>query len=220
MEIGALTPANSAATQSQATLAEDFDTFLQLLTTQLQNQDPLEPMDSNEFTDQLVQFTGVEQAIATNQNLEALISLVNASTTGAALGYLGQDAVAATSTTALQNGSAVWTYDLDGRAEEVALTITDQSGRVVFTGEGPGESGRNTFTWDGQSNGGSTLPDGSYTLQVSAQDSSGNRINTETFVIGRVSAVDFDPSGPLLTINGQTMPLSLIQSVSEPNAES
>ena len=97
MEISQLgaNPAAAASEVAGAKLAENFDTFLQLLTTQLQHQDPLSPMESNEFVAQLVQFSEVEQAIASNKSLEKLIDLQNTNQATAAIGYIGQTVEAA-----------------------------------------------------------------------------------------------------------------------------
>src|SRR5215213_11739157 len=103
-------PTTSAA--NNATLAKNFDTFLSLLTTQLKNQNPLEPLDSNQFTQQLVQFAQVEQQINMNTSLGTLVSLQQSGQTTAAMSFLGSTAVVEGSTTQLQNGQAGWAFSL------------------------------------------------------------------------------------------------------------
>ena len=146
--IAAQSSALSRADKSANSLADNFDTFLRLLTTQLQNQDPLDPMDSNEFTRQLVEFSGVEQAIHTNKNLENLISLVSAGATSTAVSYLGKEATASSTTTHLDE-DATWNYTLPKESATTIATITNSSGRVVFAGPVSGAAGKNSFTWDG-----------------------------------------------------------------------
>src|SRR4051812_4190748 len=94
----------------KTTLAGNFDTFLQLLTTQLKNQNPLDPLDTNQFTQQLVQFAQVEQQMKQNDSLSTLISLEKATQTTAALGFLGSDVVVDGDTAKLTNGQAKWSF--------------------------------------------------------------------------------------------------------------
>src|SRR5690242_18729124 len=134
----ASTPTNttSAAANAQKTLSGNFDTFLTLLTTQLKNQDPLSPMDSNQFTQQLVQFSQVEQQINSNKNLESLIALTKSQSTTSAVSYLGKTLTITDGTAALQNGSAQWAYSLPGDATSVKLLVTDAKGHAVYLGTG------------------------------------------------------------------------------------
>ncbi len=218
MDISSATAATaqSQATQSTTQLADNFDTFLTLLTAQLKNQDPLEPLKTNEFTQQLVQFSSVEQAIAQNKNLEILVALAQASVTGSAVGYLGQEIEAAGDTTLLQNGQAQWSYDVARAADSVTLAITDVGGGVVYSAPGETGAGQHDFTWDGTGFGGQSLPDGAYTLNIIAKDTAGNTITTDTRVTGRVTAIDFSGAEPTLTINGVSVRLGDVVTLSEP----
>ena len=171
MEIA--TALSGTAPQSQAdtariSVADTFDNFLKLLTTQLQHQDPLEPMDSTEFTQQLVQFTNVEQNIATNKNLEQLVALMQSGQAASAVGYLGNIVEMRGSETHLDDGQATWRYELPGPAESVTLAITDATGRLVWTGAGQQSLGSHDFVWDGNDNAGNPLPEGSYALSITA----------------------------------------------------
>src|SRR5215216_5770382 len=109
-------PTTSAA--NNATLAKNFDTFLSLLTTQLKNQNPLEPLDTNQFTQQLVQFAGVEQQINMNQQLTSLVNLQKSAQATQALVYLGSTATVDGTTTKLTNGAAVWSFLVDKPSTE------------------------------------------------------------------------------------------------------
>src|SRR6185312_7829343 len=124
--------AASAADDSKKQLSANFDTFLTLLTTQLKNQDPLSPMDSNHFTQQLVQFSQVEQQINANKNLESLIALTKSRSAADAVSYLGKTLTLTDGNAALMNGQAKWAYTLDTDAATTTLTVLGAKGHVVF----------------------------------------------------------------------------------------
>src|SRR6187200_46839 len=143
------TTSASGATKSQSQLAANFDTFLVLLTAQLKNQDPLEPMDSNQFTQQLVQFSQVEQQINSNKNLESLIALSKASTATDAVSYLGKTVTLTDGTAALMDGQANWAYSLDNKASSATLYVKNMRGDVVYSAPAEMTEGMHSFTWDG-----------------------------------------------------------------------
>ncbi len=196
-------------------LAEDFDTFLSLLTTQLANQDPLDPLDSNEFVAQLVSFSGVEQAINTNTKLDSLVGLLTTSQTAAAVGFLGTTVEAKGDTATLANGEATYIYNLPANAASTTIQIRDDQGNIVFTGSGEVAAGDHTYVWDGRDSNGTALPDGVYSISVTAKDSFGKPIDATTRISGRVTGVDTSSGSPVLTINGAQVPFEDIVSVRE-----
>jgi flagellar basal-body rod modification protein FlgD len=203
------TQQNNALSQ----LSGNFNTFLTLLTTQLQNQDPLSPMDSNQFTQQLVEFSGVEQQINTNDNLKTLIGLTQSQGVNNAVGYLGKTVTLTNGKAALSGGAANWTYALNNTAATTALTVTDANGKVVYVTQGETNSGAHSFTWDGKSNAGSDLPDGTYTLTVTAQDSNGTNVNSAVASKGIVDQIDMTGDQPQLMIGPMEIPLSEVATV-------
>ncbi len=207
--------ANSAATGAAKTLAQDFDTFLTLLTSQLQNQDPLEPMDSSEFTSQLVQFASVEQAIQTNKNFETLISLTSANTTSAALDYLGRQVTYTGADSNLQGAGIDWSYILDPDAIASSIAVKDATGKVVFAADGPEDGGAHQFAWNGKDNNGQDLPDGVYSLSISAIDKAQNPVSAEIFSSGTVTGVDVTATDPLLSLGAITQPLTNVREISQ-----
>jgi len=210
---GPATGNTSQAAQDRSTLADNFNTFLTLLTSQLQNQDPLSPMDSNQFTQQLVQYSGVEQQIRTNQTLEGLVTQYQAASAGAALSYLGKDAIIEADDTYLAGGAANWAYDLPETAKDITLNVKDSHGRVVYSTSGVKAQGEHLFTWDGTTTSGTTAPDGVYTLEVDAHNDSGTAINSTTTVREVIMGVDFTGSSPTVMTPSGTRDLSKIRSV-------
>lgn len=206
------TPGSSASATS-GTLAGNFQTFLTLLTTQLQNQNPLDPLDTNQFTQQLVQFAGVEQQLKTNDQLASLVTLQQTAQSTQALGFVGKTAVVDGSTATLTNGAASWNLGVT-KDSTVNVTIANAAGQNVFTGSYPVTAGDNqAFNWDGKGTDGTQWPAGKYTLTATAKDTSGNTVGVNTQVQGVVSSVDLTQTPPLLTIGGQSYTVSQIKGI-------
>jgi flagellar basal-body rod modification protein FlgD len=195
--------------------ADDFDDFLLLLTTQLQNQDPTEPLDTNEFTSQLVQFASVEQQLAQNANLEKLVEATVSSGVQEGLGFIGKGIEAPGDEGVLAGGQAAFTYKLDEQAANVDVTIQDERGQPVFSGAGATTAGRNTVVWDGI-NSFTNQPEtpGTYQITVNAKDARGESIGVETFTTGRVSAAEVNEQGEvILTVGEKKIPVSEVEAV-------
>jgi len=202
----------SSALSSNAEIASDFTTFLQLLTTQLQNQDPLSPMDTNQFTQQLVEFAGVEQQMKTNDTLSTLVSLQQSAQTTQALSLVGATVVVNGTTAELSNGQATWALNATQPAT-ATVTITAPSGQTAYTGTVSVSSGSQTFTWNGVGNDGTTWPAGNYTLTATAVTASGQSTTVTSQVEGKVSSVDLTQTPPTVTVGGQTYKISDIQQI-------
>lgn len=210
MDINALTSgAASAADQSQKKLADDFDQFLSLLTTQLQYQDPLDPMDSSEFTNQLVAFTQVEQSIATNKNLEKLISRVKNSDMSNAVGYLGTEVTIQTDRAGLRDNVAKWEYGLSTDSEETTLTVKDSNGKTLHEISGNNKAGLHEFVWNAPEN----TPDGIYQLTISAETANGTEVQTAIYSKGKVETIETLNGEIHLSVNGILTATSNVQAV-------
>jgi flagellar basal-body rod modification protein FlgD len=213
-------PAGSSTSTAAATnalasqqIAGNFQSFLQLLTTQLQNQNPLDPLDTNQFTQQLVEFAGVQQQLNTNDSLATLVSLQQTSQATQALNYVGKTAVVSGSTAALANSTATWQLSVP-TASTVNITIANSTGQTVFTGSYNASAGNNQpFEWNGQGNDGTQWPDGNYTLTATAKDGGGNTVAITSAIEGTVNSVDLTQSPPLLSIGGHTYTVNQIQSI-------
>jgi flagellar basal-body rod modification protein FlgD len=203
--------ATSALASSQ--IAGNFQSFLTLLTTQLQNQNPLDPLDTNQFTQQLVEFAGVQQQLNTNDSLATLVSLQQTAQSTQALGFVGKTAVVSGSTAALTDSTATWQISVP-TASNVNVTIASSTGQTVFSGSYSVAAGNNQpFTWNGQGSDGTQEPDGNYTMTATAKDASNNTVAITTAIQGVVSSVDLSQSPPLLSIGGQTYTVNQIQSI-------
>lgn len=198
-------------------LASNFQTFLSLLTTQLRNQDPLSPVDSNEFTAQLTQMAGVEQQLLTNELLTNLLSAQQGDGLTNAAQYIGKDATAVWSATRFEDGEASWSYELADNAASATLQVLDASGKVVWSGDAPDKTnGLHDFKWDGQTTGGGQVDDGGvYTLKVFAKDGAGKDVDSQVLIRGRVTGVEMYDGTPFVIIGKSIMPISSLIALEE-----
>jgi flagellar basal-body rod modification protein FlgD len=213
------TSSTSSTSGDRQQIAGNFDEFLQLLTTQLQNQNPLDPLDTNQFTQQLVEFSGVEQQLKTNDFLSSLVT-ANANTTNSnAVGYIGKTVTASGVNSELVNGKAQWNFTIPDAAN-VTVNIKDASGNTVYTETGAMQAGTGQFNWDGKDTQGNTQPPGTYSISMQAVDAEGKSVNASTQTTGLVTGVDFTGSEPVLLVGSSRLNLSGVLSVITPTASS
>ena len=218
--VDSVTTASAAAgTISSGTksLASNFETFLSLLTTQLKNQDPLSPVDSNEFTAQLTQMAGVEQQLLTNTLLKSLLGSQQAGGLSDAAAYIGKDATGVWAATELTDGKAEWNYELAANASKATLQVVNGAGQVVWSGDAPDKTtGVHAFTWDGKTTGGGQADDGGvYTLKITATDAAGKAVTSQALIQGQVTGVELYDGQPYVTIGNSIMPLSSLISIEQ-----
>lgn len=194
-------------------LSGNFSTFLTLLTTQLKNQDPTSPMDSNAFTQQLVMYSQVEQQINTNTNLKSLITQGTSNAAAMTTGYLGKKVSIVNGNAPLIGGSASWTYNLGGPAATTELRVTDTNGKTVFNATGEMGAGNHSFVWNGKDNGGNQLSDGAYKLTVTATDAAGGKIDSNVASAATVTQIDMTGSTPRLIIGTMEIDLADIAAI-------
>ena len=193
-------------------ITSNFTTFLQLLTTQLKNQNPLDPLDTNQFTQQLVEFAQVEQQMKSNDQLSSLVSLEKSAQASTALAYVGSTVVVDGSTSPLSNGSATWNLNVT-KPSTATITIKDATGQTAYTGNFGVNPGNQPFTWNGRGNDGKVWPDGNYTLTATALDASGQSVAISTEVQATVDSVDLTQTPPVLSVNGQNYTLDKIKRI-------
>ena len=221
-----INPAVSSATQSNAQsnsnrsltgLADNLDNFLTILTTQLQHQDPLSPLDTHEFTNQLVLFAGVEQDIQGNSSLEKLIALQQNNVAVGAVSYIGQNIDATGQTNMLRNGEAKYAYTLPGNAKSATLQISDASGKTILVTPAQTTAGRHEFTWDGKDSLGNLAPEGPYSITVLATDAADQPIPVSYSVSGRVTGVEMTNGDATLNLGDVIVPLTQVTRIREAN---
>jgi flagellar basal-body rod modification protein FlgD len=203
---GAAAQTGNAAMKS---LGNNFSNFLSLLMTQLQNQDPTSPLDTNEFTSQLVQFSSVEQQINTNTNLTQLIQLTQATQIQQSAGLLGKPVTVSSSQLSLQSGAAAINFETK-TAEPVAIAVYNAAGAQVQSATLTSAAGPNTWTWDGKNASGNTMADGAYTVSVSAVDTDGTASAVAFTVTGTATSVKSNNGTVQLQMGGLTVPFSSV----------
>lgn len=198
-------------------LNQTFDNFLTLLTTQLKNQDPVSPMDTNQFTSQLVQFTQVEQQMKGNDQLQRLIQLQQASQISYAASLTGKEVQIEGDSGALgDTGSIEFGYTMPRGAATATVNILDARGAVVFSREGEAAAGRHPFVWDGKGSSGQRAPAGTYRIQVVAKTDQEQPVEVKTSVVRTVAGVQLENGSVTLDVGGSTMvPLDRVQTIRE-----
>lgn len=204
--ISALSGATSGSTSASSSSTSDAEsvqtTFLTLLTTQLKNQDPLDPVNSAETTSQLAQIATVEGVSTLNQTLSTLMSNLESTDAIGAANLVGHSVLVEGKDISLSSGSAVGGVELDSAADSVVVTIKNSSGQTVQTVDlGALPAGTNTFTWDGTDSDGNTVSDGTYYISVAAS-SNGTSVSASTLQLGTVNSVSNTSDGVDVNVSG------------------
>ncbi|WP_114088986.1 flagellar hook assembly protein FlgD [Thalassospira profundimaris] len=218
------TNANAASSRAAQSLSQNFDSFLTLLTTQLKNQDPTSPMDSDKFTDQLSQFAQVEQGIQTNKNLENLLTMQGQQRQLSALSYVGAQIEAVGDTNWYTPGEPLnFKYSISPQVPAAKISVVDQNGKTVYAEEVKNIEGVQNFTWKGQNNSGDAIEDeaGAYTLKVQPlstsgepfKDKKGNPAQVSIGVVGKVDSVDIGDTDIYLRIGDVSVPFATLTNV-------
>lgn len=199
------TPATDSTAKPQSTgLNADFTMFLKLLTTQMQNQDPLSPMDTSQYTQQLVQYSQVEQSMAQTSTLKDILSTLGTQNLTQASSLIGRAVEADSNVSGLSSTvPAQWNWTAPRDATTIVATISDASGKVVDTRTVNVTGASGTLGWDGETTSGRQMAEGKYSLAIKALDSSGTEIsNTAVKSIGTVTDVQLNNGAILVTVNG------------------
>lgn len=193
---------------------KDRDNFLLLLTTQLKNQDPTNPTDTNQVTQQIALLSQVEQQTKSNTLLQQLVNSYGQSQTDTAVNYIGRSIEAAGNTSQLSGGTTTFAYDLPANTNSATITISDSAGKVVYSGDAPTATGHNTFTWNGKnSKTGAQQADGAYTYAITAKDTSGKDATATTYSTGVVQSVSQADGVTTLSLGNFSVPLTSVSKV-------
>ncbi len=223
MTVAATTSNPSATSQTlasgQQSLNTTYNSFLTLLTAQLKNQDPLSPMDTNTFTQQLVSMNGVQQQLLSNTLLQQLVTQsTGAGSVGSAVNMIGKSVTSQSSVAALNGGAANWTYTLPSAAANATLEVLDDKGNVVWSGNAPDlTTGDHAFSWNGKTSSGTTLTSGDYTLNVTAANSANQTLAATTSIQGLVTGVQTANGVTQVNVGGVPVNFNTITSVKNPS---
>jgi flagellar basal-body rod modification protein FlgD len=191
---------SSGSSGGKSTL--NYDMFLKLLTAQLKNQDPMSPMDPNQFMSQLAQLSTVEQSMKTNDNLTQLLDAVKSSGMRMDMAYIGRSVEASSNALALSGGSAKTAYAVDGTAAGVRIEVQNDAGQTIYATAGAAQRGRQVFTWNGAKADGTTAPDGLYHVKISAADKDGKTLSVATVITDTVKEVRTNNGVTSLVLKG------------------
>ena len=200
---------------SNVKLAKDLNSFLTLLTSQLKNQDPLSPMDSTEFTNQLTSFAQVEQQINMNSNLSSLIGLSQQSIVSSAVNYIGKTIEGESKQVPLQNGQLKAAYGLSAEAKSVSLVVRDDTGNIVFSKVGKTTQGVHEFNWDGRNSNGKQLDDGVYELSITSVGADEKPVENYVTAFGKVTGVTTINGTTVLLLDKVGIPVDKVLSISQ-----
>lgn len=204
-----------AAANPPPTLNADFNMFLKLLTAQMQHQDPLDPMKTSEYTQQLVQYSQVEQSLQQTAQLKEVVARLASQDMAQASSFIGREARFDSPVAGLGTAPATWTYVTNGKPESMVATIKDANGKVVREVTlDPAAQGR--YSWDGTLADGTRAKDGAYVLSVKALDANGNTMPATINSVAVVKDVVTDGTNVMLGVNGIRMPVSGLVAISAP----
>jgi flagellar basal-body rod modification protein FlgD len=200
---------------SRTSLANNEQTFLKLLTTQLKNQDPLSPTDTTQMTQQITSMTGVEQQLVTNDLLAALVGMNTGTGLSEGVNMIGKQVTATSDNSTLKNGKATFSWSQPGASTSLTVEVKNAAGKVVRTLKPDDQkSGAHTITWDGKDDSGAQLPNGGvYTVAVTAKGADGKELKV-TDIKGRtegvVTAVDNSTGSPQVIVDGVSIPVDSV----------
>jgi flagellar basal-body rod modification protein FlgD len=191
------------------------DAFMQLLVTQLRHQDPLNPMDSTQFTAQLAQFASLEQLSKANTSLGNLLIAQMSSTNLAATSLVGKTVKAAGDSVSVKEGKpSPISYTLPQDAASVVLQIYDANGAPIRTiTKGAQSAGDQQVIWDGKDDQGKSVPDGTYTVKASATDANGKAVGVTVYQTGTVTGVKYEGGVAYLLIGEQKVQMGQVLQV-------
>ena len=206
--VNSATTAQATTTGAASKLNADFDMFLKLLTAQMQNQDPLDPMDTAQYTQQLVQYSQVEQSIEQTGTLKSILSSLGTQNLTQASSLVGRRIEADSQYAGLTDTPAQWGWTGTREVETITATITDEKGRVVDTRTVAAGAASGSLIWDGLTSSQRQMPAGTYKLDLKGVDTGGNEVPITIRSTGTVSDVQLENGAVSVTVNGASFSAS------------
>lgn len=216
LSLGGVAGSETNTGVAQKSLQETYTQFLTLLTTQLKNQDPLNPMDSKDFTNQLIQLASAEQQIAQTEKMGQLLEVNQATAVNMALNYIGKEVDYVGGDMRYSGSPVNIKYFIEGDAQRTKISVSDENGKVVFSTDGEKKAGSHAYVWDGKDNDGNPVAEGQYKVAIGAQDADGKAVQTYAIVPAIVNSVETAGGQVLLVINGQQVSIGSVQAVRMP----
>lgn len=213
ISLGGIAGVDKDTSTSKQSLADTYSQFLTLLTTQLKNQDPLDPMDSKDMTNQMIQLSNTEQQIAQTDKMNEILKINQASAVNSALGYIGKEVDYVGGDTEFKGNTVNAKYYLDKAASATKISISDSAGKVIRTMDGDVTVGGHAIAWDGKDNDGKLVAHGDYKIAVGAQDKEGKAVQTTTIVPSTVDGIETSGGQLLLVIGNQKVAIGAVQGV-------
>jgi flagellar basal-body rod modification protein FlgD len=218
LSLGGVAGTDTNTDGAKKNLAETYSQFLTLLTTQLKNQDPLDPMDSKDMTNQMIQLSNTEQQIAQTAKMDEILKINQASAVNSALSYIGKE-VDYVGGEMLYKGTPVsMKYYLDKASAQTKISVFDQDDKLVWSSDGKIEMGGHAVTWDGKDNDGNPVPNGNYKVEVGAQDADKKAVQTIVIVPSVVTGIETADGQVLLNIGSKKVAIGSVQAVRQATA--
>lgn len=215
LSLGGIAGADGSSEQARNSLQTTYSQFLTLLTTQLKNQDPLNPMESNEFTNQLIQMANVEQSISQTDKMNELLVINQAATVNGALRFIGMEVDYVGGDMEYEGNPVNIKYSLSEDSTKTRVSVLNADDQVVYSVDGNKTTGGHNFIWDGKDNDGNVVAPGKYRVEVGAQDKDGKAVETFTIVPSKVKGVETVQGQVFLIIGDQKVPIGAVQAVRE-----
>jgi len=215
MNVSSVNQASSTYAPTTSATQENKDQFLQLLVTQIKNQNPLDPMSNEEFTAQLTQFSMLEQLEELNQNMVQDMSYSQSLNNTMMLSVVGKTASVISDGVEVSDGSAARSRLQVGAGGTATVEVKNSAGEVVASYTESVDAGWNDITWDGQMNNGDQAEDGNYTLSVTTEDGAGNEMPSQLYATGVVQSIRFENNLAVLSVNGRDYYASEIAEVGQ-----
>jgi flagellar basal-body rod modification protein FlgD len=213
ISLGGIATSDTSTADAQSSLQDTANEFLTLLTTQLQNQDPTNPMDSTAMTNQLIQLSSTEQQLAQTDKLNDILQIDQANASNIALSYIGKQVDYVGNVMQFNGSPTDIKYSLPSATTTTQISISDSAGNVVYQSPGELTAGGHAFTWDGKDSNGNVLPSGNYTVGITAADSTGTAVTATTLVPSLVDGIETISGQLYLDIGDQQVPIGSVQAV-------